>query len=106
MFRYKDLSGNDTTKVEAVHRTKIVTASVMSSDMYSEIRDLYITAAQRTPDEHIDANVQVCNDKQFFLTGSSGIKDSWHTTGKNKPSLVSAPIFQSHRPKCREVPSF
>lgn len=33
----------------------------MSSDMYNEIRELYITAAQRSPVNDIDSNVQVSN---------------------------------------------
>lgn len=39
-------------------RSRLVTSSIMSSEMYNEIRDLYITAAQRAPVNDIDANVQ------------------------------------------------
>ena len=46
----------------------LVTSSLMSSDMYNEIRQLYITAAQRAPEKDIDCNVQVknCNSKFKF----------------------------------------
>jgi len=30
----------------------------MSSEMYNEIKELYITAAQRAPEKDIDSNVQ------------------------------------------------
>ena len=31
---------------------------MMSSEMYNEIKELYITAAQRAPEKDIDSNVQ------------------------------------------------
>ena len=57
MLRYSDLVGDSPT--EQQQSPRIATASIMSTDMYSEIRDLYITAAQRAPENDIDPTVQV-----------------------------------------------
>lgn len=49
---------NEPVGSETGARSRLVTSSIMSSEMYNEIRDLYITAAQRAPVNDIDANVQ------------------------------------------------
>lgn len=67
-FRYSDLVPNKPPGSEASAPRMLVTSSLMSSDMYNEIRQLYITAAQRAPEKDIDCNVQVknCNSKFKF----------------------------------------
>ena len=49
---------NEPAGSETGARSRLVTSSIMSSEMYDEIRDLYISAAQRAPVNDIDANVQ------------------------------------------------
>lgn len=58
IVRYNDLVANEPAGSETGARSRLVTSSIMSSEMYNEIRDLYITAAQRAPVNDIDANVQ------------------------------------------------
>ena len=50
---------------EASAKTKRVT-SMMTRDEFNEIHDLFIDAAQMSPDENIDADVQVSNFCSFF----------------------------------------
>ena len=57
-FRYSDLVPNEPAGAEAGARSRLVTSSMMSSEMYNEIKELYITAAQRAPEKDIDSNVQ------------------------------------------------
>lgn len=57
MLRYSDLVGHSSAQQDVPPR--IATASIMSTDMYSEVRDLYIKAAQRAPGNDIDPTVQV-----------------------------------------------
>ena len=52
---------NEPAESAASARLRLVTSSWMSADMYNEIRELYITAAQRSPVNDIDSNVQVSN---------------------------------------------
>lgn len=67
--RYNDLVANEPAESETGARSRLVTSSIMSSEMYNEIRDLYITAAQRAPVNDIDANVQVGLGVLFNLSG-------------------------------------
>ena len=60
-FRYSDLLPTEPVGSEASARSRLVTSSLMSSDMYNEIRELYITAAQRAPVNDIDSNIQASN---------------------------------------------
>ena len=57
--RYSDLVVNEPSGAQSGRRPNLVTSSMMSSDMYNEIRELYITAAQRAPERDIDCSVQV-----------------------------------------------
>ena len=52
---------NEPAESAASARSWHVTSSLMSPDMYNEIRELYITAAQLSPVNDIDSNVQVSN---------------------------------------------
>lgn len=67
--RYRDLVPNEPAGSEASARSRLVTSSIMSSDMYNEIKELYITAARRTPENDIDSNVQVGLGVLFNLSG-------------------------------------
>ncbi|KAJ7394766.1 PEX5- protein [Desmophyllum pertusum] len=67
--RYSDLVPNEPAVSEAGARSRLVTSSMMSSEMYNEIRELYITAAQRAPENDIDSNVQVGLGVLFNLSG-------------------------------------
>ncbi|KAL9970663.1 hypothetical protein ACROYT_G023073 [Oculina patagonica] len=67
--RYSDLVPNEPAGSEAGARSRLVTSSMMSSEMYNEIRGLYITAAQRAPENDIDSNVQVGLGVLFNLSG-------------------------------------
>lgn len=51
--------------------------------MYNEIRDLYITAAQRAPENDIDSNVQAST--QLFCTVC--LQDNANKPNKNKAYL-------------------
>lgn len=53
-----DLVPNEPAGAEVGARSRLVTSSMMSSEMYNEIKELYITAAQRAPEKDIDSNVQ------------------------------------------------
>lgn len=53
-----DLVPNEPAGAEGGARSRLVTSSMMSSEMYNEIKELYITAAQRAPEKDIDSNVQ------------------------------------------------
>ena len=57
-IRYRDLVPNEPAGAEAGARSRLVMSSMMSSEMYNEIKELYITAAQRAPEKDIDSNVQ------------------------------------------------
>lgn len=67
--RYSDLVPNEPAGSAAGVRSRLVTSSLMSSDMYNEIKELYITAAQRAPENNIDSNVQVGLGVLFNLSG-------------------------------------
>lgn len=67
--RYSDLVPNEPAGAEAGARSRLVTSSIMSSEMYNEIKELYITAAQRAPEKDIDSNVQVGLGVLFNLSG-------------------------------------
>jgi len=67
--RYSDLVPNEPAGSEAGARSRLVTSSMMSSEMYNEIKELYITAAQRAPEKDIDSNVQVGLGVLFNLSG-------------------------------------
>lgn len=67
--RYRNLVPNEPAESAASARSRLVTSSWMSSDMYNEIRELYITAAQRSPVNDIDSNVQVGLGVLFNLSG-------------------------------------
>lgn len=66
-IRYSDLVPNEPAGSEAGARSRLVTSSMMSSEMYNEIRGLYITAAQRAPENDIDSNVQASTCYLFTL---------------------------------------
>lgn len=67
--RYSDLVPSKPAGSEASARRMLGTSSLMSSDMYNEIRQLYVTAAQRAPEKDIDCNVQVGLGVLFNLSG-------------------------------------
>ncbi|XP_068699598.1 peroxisomal targeting signal 1 receptor-like [Montipora foliosa] len=67
--RYSDLLPTEPVGSKASARSRLVTSSLMSSDMYNEIRELYITAAQRAPVNDIDSNIQVGLGVLFNLSG-------------------------------------
>ncbi|EDO47754.1 predicted protein [Nematostella vectensis] len=65
--RYKDIV--PPSDDQAGQRPRPITSSIMTSDMYNEIRDMYIAAAQRAPENDLDANVQVGLGVLFNLSG-------------------------------------
>lgn len=71
-FRYSDLVPSKPAGSEASALRMLATSSLMSSDMYNEIRQLYVTAAQRAPEKDIDCNVQAC-----FLKNCNSMFKFW-----------------------------
>jgi hypothetical protein len=57
--RYSSILAPTASPEDPLSRSPTLKSSMMSNSMYNEVRELYIKAAQLSPHNNIDAEVQV-----------------------------------------------